>query len=187
MHGNNIAILVLSSEVFLWRERVQEWRPEQWLRPVPKPQLLPRMWTWFDTRVKVCRLAQMPPTRVLHFSLTNPFMISQCDCTKPADHLVYDWVDTCSLWFSMLSWLLAIGVDYFYTKPIYCVLDLQLWCVFALSSCKSDSLISRLIISIPTDELWPFNDDQNLTERAIILRIKIHLKLTPARSTYRAT
>ena len=94
------------------------------------------------------------------------------------DYLVYDWVDTCSLWFSMLSWLFAIGFDYFYTKPTYCVLDSQLWCVFALSLCKSGSLISRLIIGTPTDELWPFNDDQNLTERAIILRIIIHLKLT---------
>ena len=70
------------------------------------------------------------------------------------------WVDTCSLWF---SWLFAIGFDYFYTKPTYYVLDSQLWCVFALSSCKSGSLILRLIIGTPTDELWPFNDNQNLT------------------------
>ena len=45
------------------------------------------------TQVKVYRLAQMLPTRVLLFSLTNPFMISRCNCIKTwmiTDYLVYD-------------------------------------------------------------------------------------------------
>ena len=120
-----------SYEVLFQREGVQEWRegPDQWLRPVLNPQLLQRTWTWFDTQVKVYRLAQMLPTRVLLFSLTNPFMISRCNCIKTwmiTDYLVYDWVDSCSLCFLECLQLNSIPFLQSYKFHIFFVFNEQL-------------------------------------------------------------